>query len=39
MDACVVIAVSMVMLLRDFGPCEIIFMAPCLYYFRFFHHS
>jgi hypothetical protein len=35
MDLCVVITVAMVMLLRDFGPCGIIFMTVRVYHFRF----
>jgi hypothetical protein len=38
-DVCVVITVSMVMLLWDFGPNGIIFMTMCVCYFRFARHS
>jgi hypothetical protein len=38
-ELCVVITVAMIMLLRDFGPCGIIFMTMCVYYFRFPRHS
>jgi hypothetical protein len=33
MNMCVVITVTMIMLLRDFGPYGIIFTTMCIYYF------
>jgi hypothetical protein len=39
MNACVVTAVAMVMLLWDFEPYRVIFMTMCVYNFRFYRHS
>jgi hypothetical protein len=39
MNVCVVITVAMVILLREFGPYGIIFIAMCVYCFRFDRHS
>jgi hypothetical protein len=39
MNVCVVITVTIVMLLRDFGPYGIILMTVYVHYYKCFRHS
>jgi hypothetical protein len=34
LNVCAIVTVATATMLRDFGPCDILFMTMCVYYFR-----